>query len=223
MSVVQYPQRRVDGEASSFAVLATREGTASHAYAQSDSLSAGAFITRNLADVVHHFTLLHGRHPGMVDHAALHTVDPTTRDWLHQASDGFARERAWLSRLTSAIGPIPSTTGQAASEAAVLAQRHALDMLAQSDRRGCAFGAVAALVCDWAAVRILLERAALRVGIDPISCTLPSPEATASVVADFAETPALERALGFGSDQLLTQHRGLWDLLHARQLARGHD
>ena len=36
-----------------------------------------------------------------------------------------------------------------------------------------------------------------------------------------ADGPASERALGFGGEQLLLQHRGLFDLLEARAAARG--
>jgi hypothetical protein len=35
-----------------------------------------------------------------------------------------------------------------------------------------------------------------------------------------ADTPSFERAMSFGSQQLLAQHRGLWDLLESRQQAR---
>jgi hypothetical protein len=33
--------------------------------------------------------------------------------------------------------------------------------------------------------------------------------------------PAMERAISFGAQQLFSQHRGLWDLLEARCVARG--
>ena len=33
--------------------------------------------------------------------------------------------------------------------------------------------------------------------------------------------PARVRALTFGAEQLLTQHRGLWQLLESRAAARG--
>jgi hypothetical protein len=35
-----------------------------------------------------------------------------------------------------------------------------------------------------------------------------------------ADSPSFERAMSFGAQQLLAQHRGLWDLLEARQAAR---
>jgi hypothetical protein len=35
-----------------------------------------------------------------------------------------------------------------------------------------------------------------------------------------AGTPATERAITFGAQQLLAQHRGLWSLLDARASAR---
>jgi len=39
-------------------------------------------------------------------------------------------------------------------------------------------------------------------------------------VVEDAGPPALERAIMFGVQQLLVQHRGLWDLLEARAEAR---
>ena len=46
------------------------------------------------------------------------------------------------------------------------AQRNALEILANSERRGCALGAAAALVGDWWPIRRLLDRAASRAGLD---------------------------------------------------------
>ena len=62
-------------------------------------------------------------------------------------------ERAYLTRLSVAVGAIPSTPGGADSETAILAQRAALATLAQSDRRGCALGAALAFAADWASIR----------------------------------------------------------------------
>jgi len=141
--------------------------------------------------------------------------------WIEVALDGFAAERALLAKLASAAGPLPSTPGQAESEAAVAAQRHALDMLAQSDRTGCAIGAAVALVIDWQAMRRVLDAAARRFGITVPACALPLAEETATIVAAASESHAIERAMAFGVQQVLAQHRGLWDLLEARASARG--
>src|SRR3546814_7597086 len=90
---------------------------------------------RNLADAVHFLCLLHGRHPGVIDNAARKAVDPASRRWMDDAADAFALERAFLSKIASAVGPVPSTQGQAQCEAAVAAQRKALDLLAESEDR----------------------------------------------------------------------------------------
>jgi len=203
------------------AQLVAAEGSAKHPYLTHEGLRSGRNATRNLADVIHHLTLLHGRQPGVVDHAALHTVQPEARDWLLAATSGFARERANLTKLAVAIGPLPSTPGQAETESAVLAQRHALEMLAQSDRIGCAFGAAAALIIDWYAIRHLLDSAANRLGLPIPDIKLPSVTETTLVIDAITTTSSVDRASSFGAQQLLIQHRGLWDLLQARNIARG--
>jgi hypothetical protein len=203
------------------AQLVNGEGSARHPYLSSEVLRIGRNAARNLADVIHHLTLLHGRHPGVVDQAALHTAQPEVRDWRLAATDGFARERSYLTKLAVAIGPLPSTPGQAETESAVLSQRHALEMLAQSDRVGCAFGAAAALVMDWNKIRILLDFAADRLGVDVPQMLTPSDEQTEAAAAAITTSASIERAIGFGAQQLLVQHRGLWDLMQARQIARG--
>jgi hypothetical protein len=101
------------------------------------------------------------------------------------------------------------------------AQRHAIETLALSERRGCALGATTALVADWAAVRAVLDRAALRMGVDVPACSLPGSAAVAAVIHAAIDGLAAERALGFGAEQLLLQNRGLFDLLEARADARG--
>lgn len=200
--------------------LVAAEGTGSHLYAASVELLSGRFATRNLADAVHYLCTLHGRHPGVVDHAAVRTAHEAARQWMIQAVDGFVVERSYLTKLAVAAGPLPSTPGQAESESAVIGQRHALEMLAQSDRDGCAIGAAIGLVLDWRAVRGLLNVAAERLGVIMSECILPSPGATHQLVIALSESPGVERAMAFGGAQLIGQHRGLWDLLEARQYAR---
>ena len=200
--------------------LVYAEGSAGHAYPQATELTAGPEAMRNLADAAHYLSVLHGRFPGVIDHAAKKAGHPAAHGWLAAAAEAFAAERALLTRLAVATGPLPSTPGQAECQAAVLQQSHALDMLAQSERAGCALGAAFALALDWRAVRAVLEAAARRVSIAPGDCALPDEEETRTVAMIVAETPSFERAMSFGAQQLLAQHRGLWDLLEARQQAR---
>jgi hypothetical protein len=177
---------------------------------------------RDFSDCVHALCALHGRHPGVIDLAAARNVQPRAQDWLTEAADGFAVERNYLATLTAAAGPLPSTPGQAESEAAIIAQRHALEMLAQSDRAGCATGAAIALVLDWRTIRVTLDAAANRFGVTPPPSALPIDAEIATVAASLGETPGIERAMAFGAQQLLAQHRGLWNLIEARASARNH-
>lgn len=202
------------------ATLVAADGAATHRVPR--GLTGSAVAMRDLADAVHALCSLHGRHPGMIDHALHRSGDAGGHAWLAEVAAAFTGERAHLARLTAAAGPLPSTPGQAESETAVAGQRHALDMLAQSARAGCAAGAVVALVLDWTAIRALLDSAARRFGVEPPASTLPGEAETAALVQAIAATPAAERAMGFGAHQLLAQHRGLWDLLEARASARDH-
>lgn len=203
--------------------LVAEQGTAAHLYPASVELLTGRSATRNLADAVHYLCTLHGRYPGVIDHAAMRTAHDAARQWAIDAVDAFGIERTYLARLAVAAGPLPSTPGQAESEAAVIGQRHALEMLSQSDRDGCAIGAAIALVMDWRAIRGLLDVAATRLGVDAPVCRLPSGEESRALAEALSVAPLVERAILFGATQLIGQHRGLWDLLEARQLARRHD
>jgi hypothetical protein len=194
-------------------------GSARHAYVAGATLAAGPDAARNLADAIHFLSALHGRHPGVIDHAAGRTVEPAARLWLAEAAAAFAAERQYLARLSVAAGPMPSTPGGANSETAILAQRAALATLAQSDRRGCALGAALAFAADWSAIRSVLDAAAKRLGVDPAPPPFDA-AALKAVAEEAADTPAGQRALMFGAEQLALQHRGLWDLLEARQQAR---
>ena len=200
------------------AACVTGHGSATHPYFASDVLLAGPEAARNLADAIHFLCALHGRHPGVIDHAATRTVDPAGRIWLASSAAAAAAERTLLTRLAVAAGPIPSTPGGGGSEAAIQAQRNALTTLAQSDRKGTALGAALAFATDWAPVRKrVIEAAARRLGVE-VAPNGFGDEATLRAVADEAE--ATERALLFGAQQLALQHRALWDLLEARQQAR---
>src|SRR5215217_2509768 len=193
------------------------EGSAAHSYFASEELLRGPHAARNLADAVHFLCMLHGRHPGVVDHADARTAEPAARDWIESSAAAFAAERAFLTKLAVAAGPVPGTPGGGASEAAVVAQRAALVTLALSERRGCALGAAFGLVADWRRIRRVLDAAAIRLGVEPTPCALPALDSIRSVALAAAGSPSFERALLFGTEQILVQHRGLWALLEARE------
>ena len=180
----------------------------------------GDDTARNFADAAHYLCLIHGRAPGVVDLAAGQYVPPSARLWLERAVSGFTRERRYITQLAVAAGPQPSTPGHAASEAAVLGQRHAAEVLARSERNGCALGAAMVLVLDWRALREVLDIAAMRFGITPPPLTLPDVDETLEVATAFATGISTERAMLFGAEQIMVQHRALWDLLDARRQAR---
>ncbi|GAB5481571.1 MAG: hypothetical protein Pars92KO_13280 [Parasphingorhabdus sp.] len=195
-------------------------GTQSASYIETIESDFTALSGADIADIAHFLCVLHGRHPGVVDHAATKTADVVAREWLVEAMDGFSAERAFLTTLTVAAGPISGVRTEDQSNATVLAQRKALEMLSQSDRNGCALGASFALVLDWQAIRPLLEKVAVKLSIEPRKAILPSAEATRVLNTELSQSSAVERAINFGVDQILTQHRGLWQLLEARKNAR---
>jgi hypothetical protein len=205
------------------ALLAARlaeHGTAAHPYPASPDWTRAPEGARDLADLIHYLCVLHGRYPGLVDHAAARVTEPEARGWLTQATYAFAGERAYLARLAVAAGPVPSTPGAAGSDAAVLGQRHAMETLASSERRGCALGAAMALVLDWAAIRTCLDGAARRFGLDSPAYPAADLDSVCASADSYADSAAVQRALLFGAEQILVQHHGLWDLLEARRQAR---
>lgn len=203
----------------SLIALVEADGTGNASWAA--ALREPATPLRDLADAVHALCALHGMAPSLIEQA---TGAPGTagevREWLAQATIAFDTERAMLAALTAAVGPLPSTPGQAQSEAAIVAQRHALTMLAESHRYGCAIGAAATFLLDWEAIRDILAIAGERVGLDPEAAPLPAAQETLAMIASLDGGMATHRAVTFGAQQLLAQHRGLWQLLDARASAR---
>jgi hypothetical protein len=196
------------------------QGSASHPYNSSPELLSGPAASRNLADAIHFLCALHGRHPGVVELAAMRTFEPAARPWLAETAEAFARERGYLARLAVAAGPVPATPG-VGSEAAVAMQRNAIITLAQSERRGCGIGAAAAIAADWTVIRQVMDQAAARFGMNPAQPWRAGEAASIeAVVAALGDNPATHRALLFGAEQVAIQHRGLWDLLAVRAAAR---
>lgn len=197
------------------------EGVAHHPHLHALLTSNGPHSGRDFADAVHLLCALHGHHPGLIGLALERCPKGDAGEWLGRAADSFERERLYLVRLAPAVGPIPSTPGAAQTESSLLAARHALETLAVSERGGCALGAATALVADWWAVRRLLDRAATRAGIEAPAAMLPDEESVIAIIGTLAQSASAARALAFGSEQLLLQHRALMDLLEARAEARG--
>lgn len=186
-------------------------------------VSANSLIcTRDLTDAVHLLCSLYGRYPGLIELTFNHCPAGPTRDWLREAADTYERERLYLVRLTAAVGPLPSTPGATETEATLMSQRHAIETLAMSERRGCALGATIALIADWPAIRAVLDRAADCAGVQKPTMILPDQASIARVIGYSIDGPASERALDFGGEQLLLQNRGLFDLMEARAHARGN-
>ena len=197
------------------------EADASVAHPHYRRLIVGDPSLRTLSDAVHALCAVHGQHPGMIAEVLAHAVQSEAQDWLTAAAAGFVDERTYLAQLTAAVGPLPSTPGQAETESALVGERHALEMLARSERRGCATGAVAALLHDWRAIREVLDIAAERFGLAVPVPTFPSDSDTGAMIAMLGKAPGIQRAILFGAQQLFAQHRGLWSLLEARASARG--
>ena len=194
-------------------------GCSAHPHAAALRCSDRPSAARDTADFLHCLCKLYGGHPTMVERAVAQITDPPARAWAMEALSAFARERHALVTLVAAVGPQPSTTGAAQTESTLQAQRRAIETLGTSERRGCALGAVAALVTDWSTVRALLDHAGEERGVELPQATLPDAAATQRIVDGVVDL-APRRAFSFGAEQLLLQHAGLFDLLEARAEAR---
>lgn len=197
------------------------DGCARHPYLTALLEASGPHAGRDLADAVHLLCSLHGRYPGLIELCLQLCPAGKSHAWLARASEAFERERLYLVRLTSAVGPMPSTPGAAETESSLSAARHALETLAHSERKGCALGAATALVGDWWPIRRLLDRAAARAGLECPAPSLPDEASVIAVIGNACDDAPSDRALAFGGEQLLLQHRALFDLLEARAEARG--
>jgi len=213
------PETARPGVAETISALLSSDGGKGHPYFSTRIFIRSRETGRDLADALHFITNLHGRSPGVLDLAAERPAPAAVRSWLDAAMQGFIEERNYLTRIVVAAGPLPSTPGQAESEAAASAQRHAVEMLARSDREGCALGAAMALLLDWRAIRAVVDAAAQRFGVALLPPALPSPRQTLALAGE-AATAGVERAMVFGAHQLLLQHHGLWNMLEARAEAR---
>lgn len=220
MAINRFVDRQSVSAAEAHLARVADEGSARHRHLSALIEASGRHSGRDLADAIHLLCKVHGQHPGLVDLALSLAAKGPAQSWLGRASDALERERLYLLRLTAAVGPLPSTPGAAETEATLTAQRHALEILARSERSGCAIGAATALVSDWWPIRRLMDHSAARLGIEVPAPSLPDEASIAEVIHMACDTPASERAMAFGGEQLLLQHRGLFDLLEARAEAR---
>ena len=186
------------------------------------------YITQNfktlqasdVGDIAYFLCVLHGSYPGVVDYTSDKVANEDTHTWLVNAMNGFSAERSFLTKLTVAAGPITGVGQYDQSEVTVHNQRKALQILSQSDRGGCAIGASIAVILDWHSIRPVLDSIALKLGIKPQSLLLPSIEKTQELYDFLISSALIKRATNFGIDQILSQHRGLWELLEARHNTR---
>jgi hypothetical protein len=175
-----------------------------------------------IADIAHFMCVSHGRHPGVIEHAATKILDDEAREWFVTAIDGFIIERDYLNRLTVAAGPIRSHAGQDKVSALLAGQAKNFQMLATSDRNGTAAGAAIAFVLDWIASRPLLDSVATSLDIPVPIIALPVADESINFANAIAKSDNIVRAIGFGADQLLGQQRGLWQIIAARHAALEH-
>ena len=169
-----------------------------------------------LADIAHFMHISHGRHPGIIDHAAQKISDDSAGSWLIAAIDGFAAEQSFLNKLTVTAGPIRRLHGQDKVNAVIESQAKNFQMLATSNRKGCPAGAAIAFLVDWHQTRPLLDMVAHEMGLAPTTATLPSVSACAALAGKLDDGGSYRRAMAFGAYQTLEQMRGLWRLIAAR-------
>ena len=201
-----------------FAALVDADGSGAHPVVA--HLRQPRVPNRDLADALHCLCLLHGRDAGVVAVAHARSQHPVAREWFAVAADAFSAERDWLSRLVAGAGPVPSTPGQTETENAIATQRHALVMLAQSERRGVATGAAAALIHDWQALRPMLEATGRRLDVACRPTRLPSAKVSQALLDSTPVGAVEERGFLFGAQQYCAQQRGLLGLIEARLKAR---
>ena len=190
--------------------------------AMPESAWAGEAMARrvDLTDAMHALCAVHGAHRGLADQAREHPAAGAAADWLDRVARALAQERGHLARAVSTSGCLPSTPGQAATDAALGVQRQAFHLLARSDRVGVATGAAAALALDWPAIRAVIDRAADAYGLRLPAPTLPDAGETVAMLDRLDDGANVRRAMLFGARALLDQHRALWNLLEARAHAR---
>lgn len=184
-------------------------------YLRSPSKTARAAL---FADIAHFMNISHGGYPGIIEHAASKITDNAARKWLVDAIDAMLSERTFLNRLTVTAGPIRRLRGQNELDALVLGLAKSFQMLATSDRKGCAAGTAIAFVIDWHQTRPLLDIVASEIGLTPSRVEFPSVVECEQLVQNLDHDASYRRAMAFGAEQTLAQQRRLWQLIVARHI-----
>ncbi|MGJ3626336.1 DUF6975 family protein [Sphingomonas sp. MMS24-JH45] len=176
---------------------------------------------RDLSDAVHALCVLHGIFPGFVDQTRSACTETQLTPWLDVAAATIAQERALLSFAR------PPPSGRCPPRPA--RRRRRAPSWHCGTRSACSPGRIAravrpgrliAFVLDWQAIRGVLDIAASRhatrsdQGFDPLM------RRTHALLHRYDPAVGQVRAMMFGAQQLLAQHRGLWHLLEARASAR---
>src|SRR3546814_19527626 len=73
---------------------------------------------------------------------------------------------------------------------------------------------------DTTLFRSLRDISAQRLDLAPPRCALPDLPGTARLAGTIADSPAVQRAMVFGAQQLIAKQSGLWVLLEARAANR---
>lgn len=178
-----------------------------------------AFNGSDIADVCHYLCILHGRYPGVMDSLSDRMVgagDP----FYSELAERFTAERRLLTDLTVAAGPIGRLTGEDRSMNMVEQSRVAIDLLARSDREGCALGAAAALLTEWKHIRPALEAIARRLGVTTGELNHESLNTQMLERVTSLPEKRQKRAIAFGIKQFFHQHEQFWLLLNNRCAAR---
>lgn len=178
-----------------------------------------AFNSADIADVAHYLCLLHGRYPGLMDSLADRMVS-SGDSFFVELAERFTAERRLLTDLTVAAGPISRLIGEDRSMGIVEQLRVAIDLLARSDREGCALGAGAALLMEWQHIRPALDAIAQRLSVN--TNEFAHKDLADQMLERIASYPDArhQRAIDFGVKQLLNQHEQFWLLLNNRCAAR---
>jgi len=178
-----------------------------------------AFNGGDVADMAHYLCLLHGRYPGLMDNLADRMVASEDSFYIELA-ERFTAERRLLTDLTVAAGPVGRLVGEDQSMTVVEQLRVAIDLLARSDREGCALGAAAALLIEWKHARPALDAIARRLSVKTTDIDLD--DYITRMYERIASHPKerQQRAIIFGINQLTHQHEQFWLLLNNRCAAR---
>ena len=177
---------------------------------------------RDLADAVHLLCSLHGRYPGLVE-LALAALPQGRCSGLADPRLGRLRARAALPRPPDFGGrPDAEHAGRGRDRVqpgcGAPRARDPGDVGAERLRARRCYGSGRRLVADPPRCSTAPRRASAPKR-RPRRC--PTKPRWSAIIDTRPENPASARALAFGGEQLLLQHRALFDLLEARAEARG--